>query len=400
MTYTTIKNILNPKVLTLIVAVVVLSVSSIMGGRATAAGNATLSFSPSSGSVEIGKTITIGIDANSGSEAVNVVQADITYNASKFEFVSIGYEGTGFDFAVSGTGGGGTAQIVRGVSNGGSVTGTKRLASITFKALANSGTSQLNFAVGSAVVRVSDSENIWNEQPSPGNYTLKEATVAQTPAEQQVTEPSSPKPGSPAATSSQNIPDDQPVPVTGELDGDTSGGYLVTVQVFDEEGLGIPDLLVKLGDLETKTDSLGVASFASVPAGSYKVSAPGFDSETIEVVEGSKTQVQNFSLTRSGPDLARTIAKWLIIVAVVIAVIYLIRRYGRRIKGLFAGMASKRPKNSNANTTPENGTTQQNTSAYAPTNEIDETLTHVKGQDIPRPSETIEPQIIDKDSEN
>ncbi len=388
-----IRTIMRLFIVAVTASIVALSTSSFLTNSAGAAGSASLSFTPLTSSVETGKTIKVDINENSGSEVVNVIEINATYNSTRFEFVGISYDGSAFDIAVSGTGGGGIIQITRGTTSG--VSGTKKVASVTFKALTGSGTAQLNFASGSAIVRSSDYANVWNELPSTANYTITEpATSSGTPVSSNqntnITTPATPSPTSPAVTSGQNIPDDQPVPVIGELDGNTSGGYLVAVQVFDTDGLGVSDVVVTLGDKEATTDSFGIASFASVPVGKYKLSAEGVRSVEVEVLEGNKTEVQNFSLRQSGRNWVTTILMWLVIIGLIAGLIYFIRKKGSRIKGLLTGLFISR-KNNNKLNQQQNVVKEPFSTSESTEEDLSKTLDRLKGQEVPRPSETIMP---------
>lgn len=114
-------------------------------GSAFAAGNATLSLSPSSGSYKKGATFAVTIHENSGSTQVNAVEADLTYSTSKLQFVSIDTNSSAFDIGARGIGGSGSVEISRAKS-GGSLTGDQIVAKVNFKALAGSGSTSITFA--------------------------------------------------------------------------------------------------------------------------------------------------------------------------------------------------------------------------------------------------------------
>src|SRR5436190_8688456 len=109
----------------------------LFGQLATAAGSATLSLSPASGNIANGSSLTIGIYENSGSTAINAVQANLNYPAASLSFVSITSSSS---FPITGgdnSGAGGSVKISRATSS--SLTGSHLVASVRFKALTSSG---------------------------------------------------------------------------------------------------------------------------------------------------------------------------------------------------------------------------------------------------------------------
>src|SRR5512135_625421 len=89
---------------------------------AHAATTGSLSFSPSSSSLSVGQTFNVGIVANTGGESITAVTADLTYDASRLQLVSI--DGTGSAF--------GTALIECWTGNTASCSGTAPSAGSVF----------------------------------------------------------------------------------------------------------------------------------------------------------------------------------------------------------------------------------------------------------------------------
>src|SRR5579884_1420882 len=73
---------------------------------ARASGTATMSVSPSSGSLAQGANLDVDIHENSGSDTVNAVQANLTYS-SNLTFTSIS-DSAAFGIDAQSTGGGGS----------------------------------------------------------------------------------------------------------------------------------------------------------------------------------------------------------------------------------------------------------------------------------------------------
>jgi hypothetical protein len=146
---------------------------------AVAAGSATFSLSPSTGSYDINTNFTVTIYENSSAETVNAVQADLSYDASKLEFVSINTSGSAFEVPAAGSGGGGSITIQRGKI--GTLTGSQIVGSVTFKVLVGTGSTAVTFANSAQIVRSTDSTDIWDHDPTGGTYTLTGAALPAQP---------------------------------------------------------------------------------------------------------------------------------------------------------------------------------------------------------------------------
>ncbi len=175
--------------------------SSTLASSAAAAGTASFSLSPASGSYAQGSSFTVTVRETG--DNVNAVTAKLTYDATKL--TCTGVSTTGSDFAASSGANCGSGNITIGryvglddttgnpnpAKNGSQVVGT-----VSFTAVAATGTTAVNFAAGSQIA--ADGANIWNGSTTGGSYTLTAAPVA--------TQPSSPTPptsgGSSTPTSS------------------------------------------------------------------------------------------------------------------------------------------------------------------------------------------------------
>lgn len=99
-----------------------------------------LYISPTTASVLINNNVTVDVRLTPGT-TVDGVEVSLTYDATKLQFVSIDPTGSPFDIELgSQTGGSGTVTLTRGNLSGG-VSTDARVAQVTFKALAGSGTS-------------------------------------------------------------------------------------------------------------------------------------------------------------------------------------------------------------------------------------------------------------------
>lgn len=151
-------------------------------------------LSPGSASVQNGNNTTTSLRVTPGTP-IDGIEATITYDQSKLQFVSIDSSASAFNAQLSQSGGGGTVNIIRG-SLSGTIAGDSLVASITFKALAGSGTTPLS---------------VTGNTSSGGSYTnpsVVGATIT-------LTSPSTPtNPTTPTTPSTPSSPSTPPTPST------------------------------------------------------------------------------------------------------------------------------------------------------------------------------------------
>jgi hypothetical protein len=128
-----------------------------------------LTVTPTSGSYSNGQSITLTIYEDSGNNPINVVEADLTYNPSFLTFGSINTSAGAFGVSAIATGSNGLVNIV--VGSTGTVTGTQIVATVTFTTIGPATSTPIMLASTCAVVRSTDSRNLWN-----GNVTSPVAT--------------------------------------------------------------------------------------------------------------------------------------------------------------------------------------------------------------------------------
>ncbi len=134
-----------------------------------AAGTASIALSPASLSVNHGDNFTVEIRENSNTEAVNAVQANLSYDQNKLDFVSISTTGSAFNLQFEDTGGGGSIRIGRASTV--DRTGNQLVAKVTFTARSNPGPTTVSFTAGTAIVRSSDATDILGSSTG-GMYTI------------------------------------------------------------------------------------------------------------------------------------------------------------------------------------------------------------------------------------
>jgi len=163
-----IKN--RPKIFVAILFIIIFAtIGTVLYTLSRAIGTATFTISPSSSALNVGSTLTITITENSGSDLINAVQADLTYDQTKLQFVSIDTTvGVFNNMVVQKTGGNGVVNISAAVSP--SVSGSQVVARITFTTIA-SGAAAINFANTSAIVKALDQTNVLGTMTG-GNYII------------------------------------------------------------------------------------------------------------------------------------------------------------------------------------------------------------------------------------
>lgn len=129
----------------------------------------TIYLNPASQTVGPSGTVTLEVRENSGTTGVNAVQANFTYPTSQFTFVSVDASTSAFTTAAEGTGGAGQVKIARGLT--GSVTGDQLIAKVTFQATATSGTANMAFTTGTALVSSGTNQDILGSLAATGGGT-------------------------------------------------------------------------------------------------------------------------------------------------------------------------------------------------------------------------------------
>lgn len=118
----------------------------------------TLLITPASGSYAGGATVVVTIREQSGSTAVNAVQANFSYPTAQLTFQSIDTSMSPFTTTIESTGGSGNVRIGVGLLAG-SVSGSQIVGTVTFTA-GTSGAAALVFASDSGIAEAATSTNI------------------------------------------------------------------------------------------------------------------------------------------------------------------------------------------------------------------------------------------------
>ncbi|MEX0621420.1 MAG: Ig-like domain-containing protein [Candidatus Woykebacteria bacterium] len=145
------------------------AILKVRGLPGEAASPASISLSPANQTVNHNTNFTVEIRENSDTELVNAVQANLTYDVAKLDFVSIDASSSAFNLQFENTGGNGSVKIARSSTT--DLTGNQLVAKVTFKAKVDPATTAINFGTGTALVRSTDQANILSVS-NGGTYTI------------------------------------------------------------------------------------------------------------------------------------------------------------------------------------------------------------------------------------
>ncbi len=248
-------------------------------GLVAAAGSASFSLSPASGSHDINTTFSVSIYENSGSETVNTVDAHLSYDQAKLEYISLSTGGSPFGTCTETSGGGGSVRITC-AKLGGTVTGNQFVGSVSFKALVGLGSTSVNFASDSHIVRSPDSVDIWNGNTTGGTYSFTtpaappsggSGSTAGSGGGSAASKPKNTTTTAPASTTTQQANPAAPVPTSTNTASKPT--YFVAIRVVNQKDQTVTGASVKLGDQTVKSDSSGIANFPNVQSGTYDIQA-------------------------------------------------------------------------------------------------------------------------------
>jgi hypothetical protein len=136
-----------------------------------------LYLTPDSQTLSVGDTFTVNVYEDSGTDTVNVVQANLTYPTSLLSYISY-TNASAFTLAAENpTGDNGNLHFARATCGGCSpVSGVNQIVSVTFKAI-SAGSAPVNFGSGTMLVRSSDSQAESPLNEGPGSYTINGAAT-------------------------------------------------------------------------------------------------------------------------------------------------------------------------------------------------------------------------------
>ncbi len=259
---------------------------------------ATLTLSPSTNStpIPINTNFDVSVYENSATQTVNAVNVGLSYDQSKVQFVSIDSTGSAFPLCTEKSGGSGIVKLTCVTDYSAtppvqSVTGSKLIAKVTFKALVGTGNSTtMSFVkdypapgseAKSAIYYAGTGENVWDgNTATAGTYTFI------TP---DVTPPT--------------------VSITAPTDGATvSGTTNITANAADTGGSGVNKVEFYVNNVLRCTDTTSpyACSFDTVASGladgTYAVYAKAFDQATPTPNTTNSASI-NMKIQNNKPDL-------------------------------------------------------------------------------------------------
>lgn len=135
----------------------------------------TVYLTPAAKTYPVNTTFTVQVRENSGTTAVNAVQANFSYPTNLLQFVSIDTTGTAFTTIAPSSGGSGQVSIAQGII--GSLTGDQLIATVTFKTLTTGGTAAMAFTSGTALLNSTTNTDILGSLSATGGASFLVDTV-------------------------------------------------------------------------------------------------------------------------------------------------------------------------------------------------------------------------------
>lgn len=167
-------------------ATILLSLTFLSAGSAFAAGSASITLSPLSGSYKAGQTFNMNISVNPGSDKVDMVRAKITFPADLLMIKNFSTSPT-FSYQAGSNGFDNAAGTFSwGAGTPGGITAPSNFGTITFS-VKKAGPAQISVSNGS--LALSSGVDKFNGQLSSASITLLAAAAAPKPKESTVTPP-------------------------------------------------------------------------------------------------------------------------------------------------------------------------------------------------------------------
>lgn len=283
-----------------------LPVAAVIGlwPSAASAANIGVSYSPSSQAISQNGTVAMAINVNAGAEAVVTAQVKVTYDSSKLQFVSISYAGTPLnESSPSEASGPGFYTLSRYKVATPHPSGTFRLATVTFKALVSSGSTNVGYdAANSSIYTEADTTNSSLTSLAGATYSFQQPPDTTNPAVN-VTAPSQGSTVSGSINFSANASDDRGVTKVDFLvDGavkasDTTAPYTTSIDtktLSDGSHAFMAKAYDAAGNSSYATVTVTVKNNASTPAPST--------GGTTTKPSGSTTTKPNSTPTTSSPS--------------------------------------------------------------------------------------------------
>ena len=297
-------------------------------------------LTPSTKTPASGSTFTVLVSVAS-TDAVSAAQADISYNTSTLQFVSVSAAGSPFNLCPSVKGGSGLVEIACAQGNNTS-TGSNPLATITFTMLAKSGSASISLTSGTSILMPGGVET-WNGNATTTTLTVP-ASVNPTPtptptptsggttktttsgggsstSTKFVPSTTSPTPNSVAPIISKTTSPNSPA-VSQPISGPVAPVYIT---VLNSSGTPVVNALVKINGQSANTNTNGVATFNNISPNTYQVSIllPGSSTpqlSTLRVLSNTPSQNLTVKLASTNSFL-NTLSNPVVILIIIILMI-------------------------------------------------------------------------------
>ncbi|OGY25375.1 MAG: hypothetical protein A2Z11_00780 [Candidatus Woykebacteria bacterium RBG_16_43_9] len=141
-------------------------------------------LSPGGATIAQGSSFSVSVRVNTGGKSVDSVQANLSYQTDKLDFIGISYGGTEFEIQAESSGGSGSVRMGRGTLSAKS--GDVLVGTITFSAKVNSGSAAVSFTSGTVAVKAGATVV---SATSGGTYSFTKPTPAAKPKPKDKTAP-------------------------------------------------------------------------------------------------------------------------------------------------------------------------------------------------------------------
>lgn len=122
------------------------------------AAGASITLSSNQSTVAIGGSVVVAVYMNGGGSPVNAVQTDVSYSSSKLQYVGFSSTGSAFEISAANGGSDGLASVARATTT--PVSGSALVGTMTFRALAGSGSTSIDVASSSSLVNANDNTSL------------------------------------------------------------------------------------------------------------------------------------------------------------------------------------------------------------------------------------------------
>lgn len=140
--------------ITKLLLIVSLIVGALLPTASVSAAGASISMVANKSTVSAGSSLVVAVYINGGGTPINAIQVDLNYPTSKLQYVGVNFSGGAFEIGAAAGGGNGAVSIARGTTS--TISGSALVGTVTFKALASSGSATIGVSSSSSLVNPSN----------------------------------------------------------------------------------------------------------------------------------------------------------------------------------------------------------------------------------------------------